>query len=463
MHERGQEQYRGDDRAQEQGQPGEGAAARTRAPGRSAARRRSRAARTGIAAVLAATALLGTAAVPATATAPAPAWTQRQARAWLPEPTGPHPVGTTTLHLTDTGRQDPWKPDRARELMISLWYPTARPASGDDRAPYMDPRAAEHFGSADGAAVFNYRTEPGRTAWQGIRTHARQDAPALPGRGPRPVVLYSAGLGDPRTWGTGLVEDLASRGYVVVTVDHTYDASEVVFPDGTRADSVLPGMAGPGLDVGALLRKVMRTRVDDTRFVLDELAALRTDGRLPAGLGASLDLGRIGMVGHSAGGFTAVQTMHDDPRIAAGIDMDGQLHFPGPDGTGVHPASVAEDGLDRPFLLMGTGSEDSGDYHHQPGWDALWQHSNGWKADVTLTGSRHGSYTDAQSLLPQVARQGAVSGEALRSDVGDVRPERAVAATRAYVASFFDRWLRGRDDHLLDGPSPRFPEMEFAR
>jgi alpha-beta hydrolase superfamily lysophospholipase len=39
------------------------------------------------------------------------------------------------------------------------------------------------------------------------------------------VVLYSPGAGDPRTWETALVQDLASRGYVVVTIDHTYDAS----------------------------------------------------------------------------------------------------------------------------------------------------------------------------------------------------------------------------------------------
>ncbi len=417
--------------------------------------------RTGIAAVLTATAVLGggAAAVPAGA---APAVAERQARAGLPQPTGPYAIGTTALRLVDRGRPDPWQPERARELMISLWYPATRPAHGDERARYMEPNAAEHFGGPDGAGVFNYRTDPGRTDWSGVRTHALRDAPALPAARPRPVVLYSAGLGDPRTWGTGLVEDLVSRGYVVVTVDHPYDASEVAFPDGRLATSVLPGLAGqPGLDIGALLRKALDARVADTRFVLDELTALRTDRRLPAALAGSLDLDRIGMVGHSAGGFTAAQTMHDDPRIKAGVNLDGQLHFPGPDGTGVHLSSVAEDGLDRPFLLMGTQSEDSGAYRGQPGWAAFWQHTRGWKADVTLLGSRHGSYTDAQSLLPQLVRQGAVPEEAVRGDIGDVRPERAVPATRAYVGSFLDRWLRGHDDHLLDGPSPRFPEMRF--
>ncbi|MBV6701265.1 esterase [Kitasatospora aureofaciens] len=422
----------------------------------------SRRGRAVAAVLLAATATLGVVGAPGAVAAPGQG-TEQQAQAWLPQPTGPYPVGTTSLQLTDDCRDDPWKPGQHRKLMISFWYPTARPATGSDRAPYMVPAAADHFGSAGSVGQGDYGFEPGRTDWAGIRAHARADAPALPG-GKRPVVLYSAGFGDPRTWGTGLVEDLASRGYVVVTVDHTYDASEVAFPDGDLATSVFPAlMAQPGLDLGAVLRKTLQTRVDDTRFVLDRLGGLRHDERLPAGLAASLDLDRIGMVGHSGGGSAALQTMHDDPRLKVGVNLDGQLHFPGPDGTGVHLTTVAEDGLNRPFLLMGTQNPDSGGYHQQPGWDALWQHSTGWHADVTLTGSRHSSYTDAQSLLPQLARQGAISQAKLSDDVGDVRPDRAVLATRSYVASFFDRWLRGHDDHLLDGPSPRFPEMVYER
>ncbi len=53
--------------------------------------------------------------------------------------------------------------------------------------------------------------------------------------------------------------------------------------------------------------------------------------------------------------------------------------------------------------------------------------------------------------------------DVVRADIGDVRPERAVLATRAYVGSFLDRWLRGHDDRLLDGPSALFPEMRFER
>ncbi|MEV7023356.1 esterase, partial [Kitasatospora sp. NPDC093558] len=128
--------------------------------------------------LLAATAALGVA--PGAMAAPESGTAGKQARAWLPQPTGPYPIGTTALHLTDDGRDDPWKPGRHRELMISFWYPTTRPATGSDRAPYMVPAAAEHFGSAGSVGQGDYGFEPGRTDWAGIRTHARADAPALP-------------------------------------------------------------------------------------------------------------------------------------------------------------------------------------------------------------------------------------------------------------------------------------------
>jgi hypothetical protein len=48
-------------------------------------------------------------------------------------------------------------------------------------------------------------------------------------------------------------------------------------------------------------------------------------------------------------------------------------------------------------------------------------------------------------------------------DIGTIDPARAVPAEEAYLSAFFDRWLRGHDNHLLDGPSPRYPEFTFVR
>ena len=41
----------------------------------------------------------------------------------LPAPTGPYAVGVRRMRLTDTGRSDPWRPDRHRTVMLDVHYP----------------------------------------------------------------------------------------------------------------------------------------------------------------------------------------------------------------------------------------------------------------------------------------------------------------------------------------------------
>jgi hypothetical protein len=259
------------------------------------------------------------------------------------------------------------------------------------------------------------------------------------------VVLYSPGAGDPRTWGTVLVEELASRGYVVVTIDHTYEAPGVQFPDGrvTGNEPLLAAFERALREgtVPELLRKVLGVRVADTRFVLDRLEEFVPE---PA----------VGMVGQSGGGFTAAQGMYEDARIMAGVDMDGTLEFnQEPEGTNL--SAVARDGLGRPFMLMG---REGSDHTTEPSWGAFWSHTSGWKRDLMLRGSAHQTYTDLASVMPQTG----LGREVVEERIGTTDPRRAVAAVRAYVTSFFDRWLRGRDDGLLDGPSPCYPEVDFV-
>jgi len=282
------------------------------------------------------------------------------------------------------------------------------------------------------------------------------------------VVLYSPGAGDPRTWETTAVQDLASRGYVVVTIDHTYDSSEVEFPGGRVVGSHWEQWfhdAQQGNDFPALAAKVFQVRIADTRFVLDQLTALDrgtnpdAEGRrLPAGLAGALDLHRVGMFGVSAGGLIAFQAMDEDPRIKAAVDLDGNVESPLiPDPTRLWP--VARHGLRQPFMVMG----DPGTDHNQtPSWQMLWDNSPGWHVDVNLNGARsEDSYKDAVPLMPQIGRQLGLPGSFVTRVIGNVDPRGAVSAEETLVGAFFDRWLRGRDGSVLDGPSPRLPGVTF--
>ncbi|MEU9346919.1 hypothetical protein AB0D74_37520 [Streptomyces sp. NPDC048278] len=116
-------------------------------------------------------------------------------RLTLPEPGGPHPVGTVALRLVDTARADPWITAQPyRELMISVRYP-ARDTGGHPRAPQMLPGEAAGF-----AAVNNLTGVPAdQVDWAATRTHAHEEAPADRDRDPYPVVCYSPGTGDPRS------------------------------------------------------------------------------------------------------------------------------------------------------------------------------------------------------------------------------------------------------------------------
>ncbi|MBM7173793.1 hypothetical protein JQK87_36555 [Streptomyces sp. G44] len=367
----------------------------------------------------------------------------------MPAPTGPCAIGTVSARLVDRSRPDPWVPSVPyRELMIDVWYPAAPgPGGGHRRAPYMAPGAAALWDATSPHGI-----PRGALDFAALRTHARQGAPAGTRGERRPVLLYAAGAGDPRTWGTTLVEELASRGYVVVTVDHTYESPGVQFPDGSVKDNgpLLAAVAEAVREgtMSELLKKVVGIRVTDARFVLDRL------GSLPHGLSALVDRGRVGMLGHSAGGVCAAETMYEDRRVTAGVDLDGTLECnPEPNGTNLLP--VARHGLDGPFLLMG---REGSDRTTEPSWRSFWSHSSGWKRNLTLRGSGHQTYTDLTTLLPAAG----VDRATIEKNIGTVDPARAPAAQRAYVVSFFDRWLKGKDDGLLDRPSDRYPEVEFA-
>jgi dienelactone hydrolase len=383
----------------------------------------------------------------------------RRARLTLPAATGPYPVGTVDLHLIDRSRANPWTAAPPyRELMVSLWYP-ARDAGRFPLAPQMLPGAAAHFGSAAGGGLFGsglYGIPPDSVNFAATRTSGHEGAPVAPHKRPFPVVLYSPGAGDPRTWETTIVQDLASRGYVVVTIDHTYDASEVEFPGGRVVGSLWEQwfrQAQRNNDFPALAAKVFDVRIADTRFVLDQLTALNR-GRLAG----ALDLHRVGMFGVSAGGMVAFQTMDEDPRIKAAIDLGGNVESPLiPNPEQLWP--VAGHGLRQPFMFMGDASTD---HNQTPSWKMLWHNSRGWHRDVNVNGAEgEDSYKDTVPLIPQIADQLGLPGSYVTGVVGDIDLTRAVTTEETFVAAFFDRSLRGRDGHVLDGPSRRFPDVTF--
>jgi predicted dienelactone hydrolase len=383
--------------------------------------------------------LLAATAAPAGATALRPAPSPRLT---LPAPTGRRRLGTTSLYLIDPSRPDPWVPaQRVRQLMIQLWYP-ADAVDGYPRAPYMTPPTARAWEKLMGLPSLNWPI-----------TAAHLGAPVRKREGGWPVVLYSHSLGGERTETTSLVEDLASHGYVVVTIDHVHDADVVVLPDGSVETCAVPPPTADK-DTPTTTKEIV-SRVADVRFVLDQLAVINRGGnpdpyhpRLPRGLRGALDLGRTGMFGQSDGGSTTAHAMHADARIKAGIDLDGTLWT---------PQAVAGSG--RPLLLFGRQDLDP---FEAATWAQFWAEQGGPKLWLNLKGSTHGTFTDFAPLLPQVAPILGKPRSWVIEGIGTVNGQRAVAIQRAYIGAWFGTHLRHHDSSLLTGPSPRFPEIRFT-
>nr|BAV72201.1 esterase [Streptomyces sp. TH-2] len=334
-----------------------------------------------------------------------------------PAPTTRQPLGTKTLHLVDTSRPDPWKPSAGhRELMVSLWYPAL--PSRSDRAPYMS--------AALSKAML------GSEVLSGVRTHAV--AGARPAPVARPLVVLSPGFQMSRLTLTALGEDLASRGYAVAALDHTYEAP-VEFPGGR----VEPCLICEKPDLNA----VVRNRAQDIRFLLDRLTGPGGELRV--------DRHRIAVVGHSIGGASAVETMREDPRVGAAVNLDGDFFLDPP-----------AKGLNRPVLLLGAqrgrDTEDSrGD------WERNWPHLTGWKRWLDVPDGGHMTFTDVPWIVDRFGRPAQIPPEQVPGQFGTLGGARATALTRAYVAAFLDRQLRGRPSPLLDRPSTAYPEVTILK
>ncbi|MBB5781399.1 alpha/beta hydrolase family protein [Nonomuraea jabiensis] len=350
------------------------------------------------------------AAVPAAPTGPAT----------LPAPTGPHPVGTTALYLKDTSRPDPWNLDaKARELKVTLWYPAEQ--RDGQRASYMTPKESEL--TLKGGRIAGV---PDDTLSK-TRTNAVKDAE--PAGRKLALVVLSPGFTKPMSTLTSLAEDLASRGYVVAGIDHTYESYATTLADGRVAECLAcDSDADPGFGTG-----VVAGRAADVSFVLDRLPST-WDGA------GRIDRSRIAMVGQSIGGAAALAAMVRDPRVRAGIDMDGTTY-----------ARIPKGGLSRPFMFIGSPQ-------HVPGgsdnsWERDWKLLTGWKRWIVLSGSEHQSFTDVPLLA------GALG---IKPAYGLLPAARAAELTRTYVAAFLDQHLKSRRQPLLDQPSSRYPEVKFC-
>jgi predicted dienelactone hydrolase len=354
----------------------------------------------------------------------------------MPTPAGSYPIGTTTHYFQDSSRDEIYTDDPAdkRELMVQLWYPAAAP-DNTEPAPYI--------GQLDiaGPAIATRLDLPSFLLdhLNLVETHAYPEAQPAADNTRFPVLIFSHGLRGFRAQNSVLMEELASQGYLVASIDHTYGNIFTVFPDGRvlfYSDTVLPE-GEPTAETG---RRLVSVWADDALFVLDQLAAMNEDTASP--LSGRLDLQHIAFLGHSTGGGTAVEACGRAPRCTAGVALDSWLE----------PVSdeVAAS-LDRPFLFINTP-----DWLGPANKERALEIYNDMSAEgylATIDGTAHYDFSDLPLLSPLTQQMGLS---------GSLNGDRAVHIVNTYTLAFLNNQLKGQPSPLLSGNSADYPELHLT-
>jgi predicted dienelactone hydrolase len=361
-------------------------------------------------------------------------------------PTGPYAVGTYDWLWIDESRPERYTkdPNDKRRLPIRVWYP-AESGTGEP-APYIV--APAEFGPSS-------RLKP----VEHVKTNAVTGAPVAKAERKYPVLVYNHGAGWTRFSATFVTELLASHGYVVFSIDHPGVDMTVLFSDGTPFKPDTLGLSPPDpKDVRGSMAKSMEFMntvafpiwVEDSRFVLDRIEALN---RAPGPFQGRLDLDRIGMLGWSFGGATAIEMARIDPRVKAAVNHDGRLF-----------GGAMSEPVGRPFMLFHHGIDDAAQAPEAnranmkemmkliQGYDSTVRAraTSDWY-DITIARTNHGHFSDLPLFLPQFKDTTLLAGR------------RGHEIISAYTLAFFDRYLKGRKSPLLEAPSPEFPEVTFRR
>lgn len=146
-----------------------------------------------------------------------------------------------------------------------------------------------------------------------------------------PLIVFSHGAFGYIDSNYSLYQELASNGYVVCSISHTYHA---FFTNETNGTMKLVNMqfmqqaidATNGLydreDEFALTQEWMDLRVDDMNFVLDQIEDKVNCAKEEEPF-LRIDFTRIGLVGHSLGGATCVEVGREHEGVKAVIVLDG--------------------------------------------------------------------------------------------------------------------------------------------
>lgn len=343
----------------------------------------------------------------------------------LPRPSGEHSIGNVTFELTDTSRNETFtvNPDDHRRILIKAWYPSDDVA-GYAMAPYVDSIEQFTTGIQQSWGFPTIMT----SHFALIKTHSYVNAPLSTAETSYPVLIFSHGYGGLIMQDTVLMEELASNGYIVFSISHSYEAAVTSFPDGSVIYEASDEMY---VDIPNSLQ----IWANDTVFLIDQLEIVDNPD-IPSILHDGMDLSLIGAFGHSFGGSTSEEVALTDSRIDVGISFDSP-----------HGARATTLNMTKPYMLMFSSS-----YGNLEMNDPVYQNSTSTCYGLFVNGTRHHNFADENIWSPMLRNFGLL---------GSIDGYRMLRILNDYTLTFFDEHLKGIESILLDGPSIIYPEVRF--
>jgi predicted dienelactone hydrolase len=388
----------------------------------------------------------------------------------LPKPTGNYAVGIQYFHFVDENRTDPFldQSTKKRELMVKVYYP-AQEDDAKQFAPYFhSPELIRLFVAFYGMPYFSF------DHLNLVKTNTKEGLQLSDNQPRYPVVLFSHGAGTTMEVQTSQGEDLASHGYIVVAIDHTYASVGTVFPDRI----VSAKEATTNFDVAEPAEIITQIMADDSSFVIDQLVEVN-DGKIESVFKGKIDLEKIGAIGHSVGGAVAYNLAINDSRVKAAIDLDGVVFItPNGDPKDVVPfLTLANDkthiqaienrkplmqrfedmdDIDEKIRIEMYGSQQA----YQDAYDKAQQNVIGltevlkYSGELfTIKGSDHMKFIDIGLFIaiPQLRELLGIGGK--------TGPARCLEITKSVTLAFFDQHLKGETKDSLESLVKKYPEL----
>lgn len=238
----------------------------------------------------------------------------------LPTPSGEYLIGTESFVIEDENRFELYGDDSTeyRRIKIQIWYP-AESIEGYEQVPWLEDGTDVSRGLSKDYGFPTFMLDH----MANIMSNSYLEAPISSSLPNYPVIIISHGWSGFRNLHTDYAEELASLGYIVIGIDHTYGSVATVFGENDityKNPDALPSRETT-TDFLEYANQLVYTYASDITLTIDYLESLN-DNTIPSRFNGKFNLDKIGLLGHSTGAGAGAAVAINDDRIDAIIGLD---------------------------------------------------------------------------------------------------------------------------------------------